>query len=128
MKQLLALLAIALLTACAGQPANQSARSVSANGLTVTFALSPDPPKQGPVTLAVTVKNANAQPVTGARVRIATNMPQMAMSGPTLTAKDNGDGTYATPLNLNYATTWHFRIDVAAAGKNMILNVDEAVK
>lgn len=61
----------------------------------------------------MTVKDATGKPVKGATVAIGSNMPTMSMSGPTLKAKDNGDGTYTAPANINFATKWTF--DVTAS-------------
>ncbi len=88
----------------------------------------PDPPKQGPETITVTVKDASGNPVKGATVKIGSKMPSMSMTGPNLTATDNGDGTYAAQTNLNYATQWVFEIAVSAAGKNGTVHVTQDVK
>jgi hypothetical protein len=55
-------------------------------------------------------------------------MPAMSMAGPTLTATDNGDGTYAAQTNLNYATKWTFDVSVSAGGKSGTAHVTEDVK
>jgi ABC-type Fe3+-hydroxamate transport system substrate-binding protein len=100
----------------------------TAGGLSIAAQFAPDPPKQGPETITVTVKDAAGTPIKGAAVKIATNMPAMSMAGPTLTPADGGDGTYAAQTNLNYATQWVFDISVAANGKNGTVRVTKDVK
>jgi len=122
---------IATLAACSSKSetsATTTAQAQNAGGFSVATAFSPDPPKQGPETITVNVKDASGNPVKGATVKIASNMPNMSMSGPTLTATDNGDGTYPTQTNLNYTTKWVFDITVAAAGKNGTVHVTQDVK
>ncbi len=84
--------------------------------MTITF--SPSPPKQGSETITMSLKTADGSAAKGAIVRIATNMPDMGMQGPTMTAQDNGDGTYSAVVNLNYQTQWVFDVSVSAAGKS----------
>ena len=87
-------------------------------GLSVSTMFDPNPPHKGPETIMVTVKDAAGKPVKGAKVKIVTNMPTMSMAGPTLTAQDNGDGTYSAQTNLNYATMWTFAVSASAKGKS----------
>ena len=114
MKRLLALVAIALLAAgCTGKA--DKAQSGAPLNLSTTF--SPDPPKQGPETITVTLADSSGAPVKGADVKISTTMPAMSMTGPTVTGSDNGDGTYTAHMKLNYATSWKFVVS-AASGEN----------
>jgi hypothetical protein len=96
--------------------------------LTVSTAFDPAPPRQGPETITVTVKDAAGKPVKGAKVKIATSMPAMSMAGPTLTAQDNGDGTYAAQTNLNYATTWSFAVTASAHWKTATSTTKQVIK
>ncbi|MDB5073465.1 MAG: YtkA-like [Candidatus Eremiobacteraeota bacterium] len=88
-----------------------------AGDFTVATQFSPDPPKQGPETITVTVKDAGGNPVKSATVKIVTDMPSMTMSGPTLRASSNGDGTYSAQTNLNYATQWTFDVQIKSGAK-----------
>jgi len=120
------------LTACAAKTESTASTSTTqaqtAGDFTVATAFSPDPPRQGSQTITVMVKDASGALVKGAAVKISTNMPTMSMAGPTLTATDNGDGTYAAQTNLNYATQWKFDIAVSASGKTGIAHVTQDVK
>ena len=50
------------------------------------------------------------------------------MDGPTLTATDNGDGSYAAQTNLNYGTQWTFDVAVSANGKTGAAHITKDVK
>jgi hypothetical protein len=106
-------------TAASAQPAGDFAISTQ---------FSPDPPKQGAETITIGLEDAGGSPVKGAAVTIATNMPSMSMAGPTLTASDNGDGTYSAQTNLNYATAWTFDVRAKAGAKSGHVTVKADVK
>ena len=121
---------IVTLAACTSKSTTSDAttQAQAAGDFSVATRFSPDPPKQGAETITVDVKDASGGPVKGATVKIASKMPSMSMTGPTLTATDNGDGTYSAQANLNYATQWAFDITVSAAGKNGKSHVTQDVK
>ena len=124
MKRLLALVAIALLAAgCTGK----ADKTQSGAPLSLSTAFSPDPPKQGPQTITVTLTDASGTPVKGADVKISTTMPAMSMTGPTVTGSDNGDGTYTAHMKLNYATNWNFAVSAAANGNRATSTVSRDV-
>lgn len=124
----LGLLALVALSACSPKSADSTASAQTAGDFTVATQFAPDPPKQGPETITVTVKDAGGNLVKGATVSIVTDMPSMSMAGPKLALTDNGDGTYAAQTNLNYGTTWTFAISVAAGGKTGTAHLTEEVK
>jgi YtkA-like/Invasin, domain 3 len=116
--KLLSFLAILSLFAASGMAASaDSMGGMDMSALSVSTSFDPKPPHQGLETITVTVKDAMGKPVKGAKVKLATNMPMMSMAGPTLTAQDNGDGTYSAQTNLNFATTWTFAVTATALGK-----------
>ncbi|MDQ6943176.1 MAG: FixH family protein [Candidatus Eremiobacteraeota bacterium] len=123
---------VAAFTGCASKSDTSSsttaAQAQTVGPFSVATQFAPDPPKQGPETITVTVKDAGGNPVKGASVKIVTKMPTMSMSGPTLTTTDNGDGTYAAQTNLNYATQWTFDISVSAGARSGVARVVEDVK
>ncbi len=108
-----------LASGCASkQPVSGDGVSVQSSGdYTIGLALRPSPPAQGNTTIVVTVKDASGNAVSGATVKISTTMPEMSMRGPTLSAQDNGDGSYSALTNLNYATKWVFNVSVTGNGK-----------
>ncbi len=123
---------VATVAACTPKAETSSRTTVTqaqtAGAFSVATQFSTDPPKQGPQTITVTVKDASGNPVKGATVKIVTKMPTMSMTGPTLAATDNGDGTYAAQTNLNYATQWTFAVSVSAGGKSGVAHVTQDVK
>jgi nitrogen fixation protein FixH len=129
---LVSLVLVATVSACASKTETSSSTTATAaqtaGPFSVATLFSTDPPKQGPETITVTVKDASGDPVKGATVKIVTKMPAMSMAGPTLAATDNGDGTYAAQTNLDYATQWTFDISVSAGGKNGVAHVTQDVK
>jgi nitrogen fixation protein FixH len=123
-----------LASACAlilfGAPAIGAAAAppaAAAQALAVTASVTPNPPKTGPATIVVTVSESG-KPVKGAKVSIKTDMPAMAMAGPTLKATDNGDGTYSALTNLTDATAWRLQIQVKSGTKSGIAVVNLDVK
>jgi len=120
------------LAACTSKTDTTSSSSTSSttqsNGYSIAMQFAPDPPKQGPETITLTVKDAGGNPVKGASVKIVTKMPAMSMDGPTLTASDNGDGSYAAQTNLNYGTQWTFDVTVSANGKTGKTHLTQDVK
>jgi nitrogen fixation protein FixH len=126
----LSLFLVAALAACSSKSdtSTSTAQGQQAGDYTIATQFAPDPPKQGPTTLTVSVKDASGNPVKGATVKIVSKMPSMSMDGPTLNATDNGDGTYAAQTNLNYATQWTFDVAVSANGKSGTAHVTEDVK
>jgi ABC-type Fe3+-hydroxamate transport system substrate-binding protein len=123
---------VVTVAACASKSETSSSTTATqaqtVGPFSVAAQFSPDPPKQGPETITVAVKDASGDPVKGAAVKIVTKMPTMSMAGPTLVATDNGDGTYAAQTNLNYATQWTFDIAVSANGKRSVAHVTQDVK
>lgn len=99
-----------------------------AGDFTISTRFAPDPPRQGAETITIGLEDAAGNPVKGATVTIATNMPSMSMRGPTLTAADNGDGTYSAQTNLNYATTWTFDVRAKAGAHKGRTSVKADVK
>ena len=104
-----------LLTACGAGPS-------------VHVAFNPNPPRQGTQTLSITLTDAGGAPVKGAEVTVTTRMPAMAMSGPSGTASDNGDGTYTAHLSLQYATRWLFDITASSGGKTTRTEISRDVR
>jgi nitrogen fixation protein FixH len=129
---IVALVASFLLAACSSKAQTTSttttATAQQAGDFTISTQFAPDPPKQGAETITIALNDAAGNPVKGATVTIATNMPSMSMAGPMLTAADNGDGTYSAQTNLNYATGWTFEIRAKAGTKTGHISVKADVK
>lgn len=119
MKKIIALVAAGLLVAGC---------SPKDKDIAIVTAFAPDPPQKGIETVTVTLKDGTGAAVEGATVKIGTTMPLMSMNGPSVSAHDNGDGTYSARLNLQYATSWNFAISAKEDGKIGISQVKEDVK
>lgn len=131
MKRIIALVAAALLIAgCSSKDTSSqsSSSAIRASDLAITTVFKPSPPKKGADMLTVTLKDSTGSAVKGATVKISTTMPAMSMSGPSVTARDNGDGTYTAHLTLQYATTWHFAVVAKASGKTGAAELTADVK
>jgi len=87
--------------------------------LTVAVQFAPNPPKRGPETITVRLKDSRSQPVNGATVTISTAMPAMSMTGPTVRAVPRGNGIYVTSMNLKFTTRWYFTVTAQAGGKRV---------
>ncbi len=122
MKHTIAAALAALLVACAGGAHNGSAN------LAMSTVFAPDPPKRGSEAITIALKNSDGSPVNGARVKIATTMPSMSMSGPDAIAKDNGNGTYTATIVLQYATDWTFAVTATKNGETATSEIKQTVK
>ncbi len=119
------LVAGAPLTATAVDSTGVTAKS---GKLVVSAVFAPTPPKQGIETIKVTVESPTGKPVTGATVSVATNMPTMSMTGPTLKAHDAGNGVYIAKANLNFATQWTFDVTASSGSQNGTTHLKADVK
>ncbi len=77
---------------------------------------SPGPPRQGTETMTIVLTDGSGKPVNGAKVSVATSMPTMSMSGPTVSAKPKGSGRYVATVSLAFATRWGFTVQARANG------------
>ncbi len=130
-RPLLALCSALALAGCSSKTDTSTTTTATAHqagDFTISTQFSPDPPKQGPETITIRLEDAAGNPVKGASVSIVTSMPSMSMAGPTLTAGDNGDGTYSAQTNLNYATPWTFDVRAKAGTKTGHAVVEADVK
>lgn len=128
-KKALVFVTVLSLAACSAKSSGDANASTSSDPgtLAVSAAFTPDPPAKGTDTITVTVKDASGNPVHGAQVKIATNMPTMSMKGPDLAPNDNGDGTYTVSAKLDYDTKWSFAITADANGQHATTTVEKDV-
>ncbi len=127
--KIVALVVAALLVAgCSSKDQERQTRSTAAGDLSITTAFAPEPLRKGSDILTVTLKDGTGASVKGAIVKVDTSMPSMSMPGPSVTAHDNGDGTYSARLALQYATRWQFAVSAKASGKTRTANITADVK
>ena len=120
-KVFIVIAALALLAGCSTKTdstGSSNAPLSSSGDFSMTLAFEPAPPKQGSETVTIAVKDSAGSPVKGATVKIGTAMPQMSMTGPNISAQDNGDGTYSAVTNMNYATRWVLDVTATLGGKS----------
>ncbi|MHB0965662.1 MAG: FixH family protein [Bellilinea sp.] len=99
-----------LLTACSG--AGSVAPAQTAEPVTITMNVLPDPPVVGDVLLYFNVVDDQGQPVTGAEVNVMadhTDMSGMTMQG---NATDQGKGIYAITTNFSMTGQWKIAVQV----------------
>ncbi len=99
-----------LLTACSG--AGSVAPAQTAEPVTITMNVLPDPPVVGDVLLYFNVVDDQGQPVTGAEVNVMadhTDMSGMTMQG---NATDQGKGIYAITTNFSMTGQWKITVQV----------------
>lgn len=100
----------------------------AAQPLNVAATFSPNPPRRGTETITVILTDGARKPVNGARVSIATNMPAMSMTGPTLVASAKGNGRYSASVRIAFATRWAFVVVAKARGKTVTRTIVRDVK
>lgn len=102
--------------------------SLAAQPLNMTVAFSPNPPRQGTETVTIALSDGAHRPVNGAHVSIATNMPSMSMSGPTVVAASKGNGRYVASMKIAFATRWAFNVVAKTNGKTVSRTITQDVK
>jgi len=129
-----AMFALLILAGCAKTGSNNVTNAgaltptASSGELALSLAFDPSPPKRGSETITITIHDAGGNAVKGAHVSVATYMPLMSMSGPTLAPQDNGDGTYSAIVNMNYQTKWVLDVDVTGGGKSGKAEFEQVVQ
>ncbi|MCC6749192.1 MAG: FixH family protein [Deltaproteobacteria bacterium] len=106
------LLALPVLLAACGD----ATTTPTGGSLAVEATIEPDPPKVGQNVLRVTVKNAAAEPVPGANVKVDPQMPAHGHgSTETPTVTEEGSGRYlASPVTFQMPGRWEVRVVVTA--------------
>ena len=101
--------------------------TLAAQPLNMTVNFSPNPPRQGTESVTIGLTDGVHKPVSGAHVTIATNMPSMSMSGPTVIAASKGNGHYAASLKIAFATRWVFTIVAKSNGKTVTRTITQDI-
>jgi multidrug efflux pump subunit AcrA (membrane-fusion protein) len=105
-------------TGSSSSGSTSAAAHVAAGALSIDAAVQPDPPIANGDRAHVMVRDAQGQPVLGARVRLAFDMPAMgamqAMHG-AADAREDGGGRYTIPFDLGMEGSWTISLQVTAA-------------
>ena len=96
----------------------------STDGLTITFASTPDPPHAGANTFDVTVTQADGAPLADATVTTVFSMPAMpAMNMPAMrseaTLQHDADGRYRGTGQLSMGGTWNVAVKVVRGSEEL---------
>lgn len=92
---------VALAQACGQQ-------SDSVSELTLTYEVSPQPPRVGPLTITLTVADASGKPATGVNMKLQGNMSHAGMTPVFADAKETEPGRYSSMMELSMAGDWYF--------------------
>ncbi len=86
---------------------------------TVDVAANPDPPRPEGTTLLLTVRRGG-RPVTGAKVCVAADMPDMQHPGLTSVARESSAGRYETRIQFAMGGSWRTSVTVAEPDKPVV--------
>ena len=79
---------------------------------TVDHEISPQPPRVGPVTITVGIKEFSGPPVTGCHLKLEANMSHAGMAAVFAEASETTPGRYRSTMNLSMAGDWHVAVEV----------------
>jgi nitrogen fixation protein FixH len=116
------------LAASAADSMTTMMKTVPQGALRVSASLKPLPARQGRAVITITVKDPAGKPIKAATVKLASSMPMMSMTGPSVTARESGPGVYTAKINLNFATMWRFDVTASGGGKTGSAHVSADVK
>jgi len=90
---------LALLQGCRRQTA-------AAGDLRLEHVVSPQPPRVGPTSIGLLLRDTAGQPVSNARIKLEANMSHAGMAPVFATATEAAPGNYAATLELSMAGDW----------------------
>jgi hypothetical protein len=88
-------------------------------GYTVDVAATPDPPRPEGTSLLLTVRRGG-RPVTGAKVCVAADMPEMQHPGLSAVARESSGGRYETRIQFGMGGTWRTSVIVAEPDRPVV--------
>lgn len=117
----------ALLLACS-LAAGCDRQADSASGVSLSWDLEPAPPAAGTETVArITLRDAQAHPITGARLRLEGHMSHPGMAPVVSSVIERGDGTYEAPIAFSMAGDWVLVVSGEVPGVGRITRQIEVV-
>jgi hypothetical protein len=118
---LLVLVAVGLTTLAAGcNTTPPPPQSTDTRGMEIILTTDPNPPRPGPVTLIVELKDAEGRPVNGADVSVSTGMPSMGHGGPGGQFVEQGGGKYSAQGTFGMGGVWRATITIVQPGQEPI--------
>ena len=104
------------LAGCGGDNTGTGTATTTGGDLQMSLSTNPDPPTAGPVTFTVQVKDANGQPVDGAKVTLSAKHPNMSHAGIDGELVSQGSGRYQASGSLSMGGTWSVTMSVTKDG------------
>ena len=95
-------------------------QSTDTRGMQITLTTDPTPPRPGPVTMIVELKDAQGRPVTGATVNVTTGMLSMGHGGPGGQFVEQSGGKYSARGTFGMGGDWRATITIGLAGQEPI--------
>jgi hypothetical protein len=95
-----------LLAALAALAGCQRGSSQDIPDIGINLVVSPNPPQVGLATLALTLSDANGQPISGARIELEGNMSHAGMAPVFSQATEVAPGRYEAPLEFTMSGDW----------------------
>lgn len=115
-----------VLGACTGQQSSSSTASTPGGPKIELVGTSPDPCPAARCQVAVTVKDAQGQPIENADVRYEARHPSMSHGGVSATGENRGSGRYEGAVNFSMTGDWSVGVQVRLPGDNTVFS--ETVK
>jgi hypothetical protein len=79
---------------------------------TLVHEITPQPPRVGPVTITVGIKEFSGPPVTGCHLKLEANMSHAGMAPVFAEASETEPGRYRSVMDLSMAGDWHVKVQV----------------
>lgn len=110
-----------VVSACMGQQQATSTSSSNSGGPKIALAgTTPNPCPAARCQVAVTVTDAQGQPIENADVRYEARHASMAHGGVSATAENRGSGRYEGAVNFSMAGDWSVGVNVRLPGNNTV--------
>ena len=84
--------------------------SPQAPGLEARLEVKPQPPRQGPAAITVSLSEADGRPVAGAEVKLEGNMTHAGMVPVFASARESAPGRYEAPIEFTMGGDWYILV------------------
>lgn len=89
-----------------------SVRHAETPEFTFVHEITPQPPRVGPVTIALNIKDTSSAPLAGAHLNLEANMSHAGMAPVFAEAGETTPGRYRSVMELSMAGDWHVTVHV----------------
>ncbi|MBI5839800.1 MAG: FixH family protein [Chloroflexi bacterium] len=111
-----------LLAACGS--AATSADTISAKPVNIKIETNPNPAMMGDIELALTITDANGNPIEGATVDVSADHTDMSGMGMNGVATEQGGGKYSIKANFVMSGNWKLKVYVRKEGLDYSEEID----